>query len=178
MLYRRWIGLTALVVLVTSASAAFAFDESQYPDWKGMWRRTPGTGIVWDETKPRGLAQNPPLTPEYQKIWEASLADQAAGGQGGDRRVTCISNGMPRMAIIVRPIAFYILPEITIVGFENNIPRWIFTDGRQMPKDAQPSYAGYSIGRWLDTRGEGHFDTLEVVTKKSAVKKPNCGRVG
>jgi hypothetical protein len=165
MLYRSWIGLTALVVLMTSAATALAFDESKYPDWKGMWRRTPGTGIVWDETKPRGLAQNPPLTPEYQKIWEASMADQAAGGQGGDRRVTCVSNGMPRMAIIVRPIAFYILPEITVVAFENNIPRWIFTDDRDMPKDAEPSYAGYSIGKWLDTNGDGRFDTLEVVTR-------------
>jgi len=29
--------------------------ESKYPDWKGQWRRAPGTGIIWDETKPRGL---------------------------------------------------------------------------------------------------------------------------
>src|SRR3974390_2706126 len=166
MLDRSWIvGLTALAMLVTAGAAAFASDESIYPDWKGMWRRTPGTGIVWGEGKPRGLAQNPPLTPEYQKIWEASIADQAAGGQGGDRRGTRVSNGMARLAIIGRPIAFFILPEITIVGFENNIPRWIFTDGRQMPKDAEPSYAGYSIGKWLDTTGAGRFDTLEVVTK-------------
>jgi hypothetical protein len=34
-----------------------------------------------------------------------------------------------------------------------------------MPKDAEPSYAGYSTGKWLDTDGDGRFDTLEVETR-------------
>jgi len=41
-------------------------------------------------SKPLGPAQQAPLTPEYQKIFEASLADQKAGGQGGDPTYTCI----------------------------------------------------------------------------------------
>jgi hypothetical protein len=81
-------------LLLTLAGAA-AFDQTKYPDWSGTWKRAPGAGIGWDETKPRGRAQQPPLTPEYQAIWEASMADQDAGGQGNDTRVTCISNGMP-----------------------------------------------------------------------------------
>jgi hypothetical protein len=162
------VALTAALLipaLLLTVVGAAAFDETKYPDWKGQWRRAPGIGIIWDETKPRGLAQQPPLTPEYQAIWEASMADQAAGGQGGDTRVTCVSNGMPRLMIIVRPLAFYILPEITLVIFDNNIPRWIYTDGRDFPKDAEPSYAGYSIGKWLDTDGDVRFDTLEVETR-------------
>jgi hypothetical protein len=166
MFYRMSIGAAALAsTLMLGVAGAVAHDASKYPDWSGQWRRAAGTGITWDESKPRGLAQKPPLTPEYQKIWEASMADQAAGGQGGDTRVTCRSNGMPRMAIIVRPLAFYVLPEITLVVYDNNIPRWIYTDGRTMPKDAEPSYAGYSTGKWLDTDGDGRFDTLEVETR-------------
>jgi hypothetical protein len=161
-----FVGLWALTgALMLSIAAAAAHDASKYPDWSGQWRRASGTGIVWDETKPRGPAQQPPLTPEYQAIWEASMADQAAGGQGGDTRVTCVSNGMPRMAIIVRPLAFFIQDDMTLVVYDNNIPRWIYTDGREMPKDAEPSYAGYSIGKWLDTDGDGRFDTLEVETR-------------
>ena len=72
---------------------------------------------------------------------------------------------MPRMAIIVRPIGFFVQPDMTLVVFDNNIPRWIYTDGRQMPKEAEPSYAGYSTGKWLDTDGDGKFDTLEVETR-------------
>jgi hypothetical protein len=165
MLYRSTIGALAVTAaLLSTVMGAAAFDESKYPDWKGQWSRAAGTTIVWDETKPR-LKQEPPLTPEYQAIWEASIADQAAGGQGGDTRVTCRSNGMPRMATVVRPIGFYVLPEITLVIYDNNIPRWIYTDGRDFPKDGEPSYAGYSIGKWLDTDGDGRFDTLEVETR-------------
>jgi len=165
MLYRSSFGTMALTAaLALSIVGAAAHDESKYPDWKGQWRRAAGTGINWDETKPR-LKQEAPLIPEYQAIWEASVADQAAGGQGGDTRVRCISNGMPRLMTIVRPLAFFILPEMTLVVYDNNIPRWIYTDGREMPKDAEPSYAGYSIGKWLDTDGDGRFDTLEVETR-------------
>src|SRR5262249_50805929 len=138
---------------------------SKYPDWKGMWKRAPGAAVVWDETRPRGLAQQPPLTPEYQAIWEASIADQAAGGQGGDRRVTCGSDGMPRMATIVRPLAFVIQDDMTLVVYDGGIPRWIYTDGRGFRNEGEPSYAGTSIGKWLDTDGDGRFDTLEVETR-------------
>jgi hypothetical protein len=154
--------LTAALML--SIAGAAAHDETKYPDWSGQWRRAAGVGINWDETKPR-LKQDPPLIPEYQAIWEASVADQAAGGQGGDTRVRCIPNGMPRQMTIVRPLGFFIQPDTTLVVYDNNIPRWIYTDGREMPKDAEPTYAGYSIGKWLDTDGDGKFDTLEVETK-------------
>jgi hypothetical protein len=155
-------GTAALLVMLAGAAA---HDESKYPDWAGTWRRAPGTGIGWEETKPRGRGQQPPLTAEYQAIWEASMADQDAGGQGGDTRVTCISNGMPRLMTIIRPIEFVILPKITYVVYENNLPRRIYTDGTGVPPDNEPSYAGYSVGTWLDTDGDGRFDTLEVETR-------------
>jgi hypothetical protein len=151
-------------LLLTLAGAA-AFDETKYPDWSGTWKRAPGTGIGWEETRPRGRGQQPPLTPEYQAIWEASMADQDAGGQGGDTRVTCISNGMPRLMTIIRPIEFVVLPAITYVIYENNLPRRIYTDGKGVPPENEPSYAGYSVGKWLDTDGDGRYDTLEVETR-------------
>src|ERR1700719_2198721 len=166
MLYRISIAAVALTsTLILSVAGAGAHDETKYPDWSGQWRRAPGTGIIWDETKPRGLAQKPPLTPEYQAIWEASIADQAAGGQGNDTRVTCVSNGMPRLMTIIRVVGFVITPDITYMIFENNIPRLIYTDGRAFPTDEEPTYAGYSIGKWLDTGGRGRYDTLEIETR-------------
>jgi hypothetical protein len=154
----------AAALLLTLAGAA-AFDETKHPDWSGTGKRAPGTGIGWDESKPRGRGQQPPLTPEYQAIWEASMADQDAGGQGGDTRVTCISNGMPRLMTIIRPIEFVILPAITYVVYENNLPRRLYTDGKGFPPENEPSYAGYSVGKWLDTDGDGRYDTLEVETR-------------
>jgi hypothetical protein len=161
------IGVVALMAaLVTTLSEAAAFDETKYPDWSGQWKRARGVGVVWDETKPPGLGQQAPLTPEYQAILEASIADQAAGGQGGDTRVTCISNGMPRLMTIVRPIEFFVLQKLTLVVYENNLPRRIYTDGRDFSaKDNLPSYAGYSIGKWIDEDGDGRYDRLEVETR-------------
>src|SRR5260370_15716862 len=125
------VGAAALVgAVAVTLSSAVAFDETKYPDWSGQWKRARSVGVVWDETKPPGLGQQAPLTPEYQAILAASIADQAAGGQGGDTRVTCISNGMPRLMTIVRPIEFFVLPAITLVVYENNLPRRIYTDGR------------------------------------------------
>src|SRR6202000_2556838 len=73
--------------------------------------------------------------------------------------------GMPRLMTIIRPIEFVILPKITYVVYENNLPRRIYTDGAGFPPDNEPSYAGYSVGNWLDTDGDGRFDTLEVETR-------------
>jgi hypothetical protein len=155
----------AMAALTMTLFGAAAFDETKYPDWSGQWRRARGAANAWDETKAPGLAQNPPLTPEYRAIWEASIADQAAGGQGNDTRVTCVSNGMPRLMTIIRVVGFVITPDITYMIFENNIPRWIYTDGRDFPTDEEPTYAGYSIGKWLDTEGQGRYDTLEIETR-------------
>jgi hypothetical protein len=158
--------ITFVAALTITLSGAAAFDEAKYPDFSGQWKRARGTVNSWDETKRPGLAQQAPLTPEYQAIFEASLADQAAGGQGLDTRVTCISNGMPRLMTILRQLEIFIRPEITLIVFENNLPRRIYTDGRDFSaKDNVPSYAGYSIGKWIDEDGDGRYDVLEVETR-------------
>jgi hypothetical protein len=46
-----------------------------------------------------------------------------------------------------------------------NEPRRIFTDGRSWPKEIEPTFNGYSIGQWVDTDGDGKFDTLEVESR-------------
>jgi hypothetical protein len=159
---RSLIGAVSLILTATMASAA---DDSKYPDWAGQWKRPRGLQTQWDQTKPPGLAQQAPLTAEYQARLKASIADQAAGGQGLDTRYKCITNGMPRVMGVIFPIEFVILPNITYVNFEAFMPRRIYTDGRQFPTDQEPSFMGYSIGQWLDTKGDGRFDTLVVETR-------------
>jgi hypothetical protein len=161
--------IAAVAVMATFAIAlvgAQAHDETKYPDWSGQWKRPPGAGIQWDQTKRPGLAQQAPLTPEYQAIFEASLADQALGGQGENSRVTCVTNGMPRVMTVIRPIEFIVLPKVTYVMFESYMPRRIFTDERAFPTDEEPSYIGYSIGNWIDEDRDGKFDVLEVETRQ------------
>jgi hypothetical protein len=158
--------------LVMTCGAVRAADDAKYPDWRGAWARfiVPGLGgqPSFDQTKPWGFGQQAPLTPEYQKVLADSLADQANGGEGNffDHAVQCLPGGMPLMMIAFRPLEFVVTPETTyvLIGGSEHYRR-IFTDGRDWPKDAEPTYAGYSIGKWVDTDGDGRYDTLEVETR-------------
>jgi hypothetical protein len=105
------------------------------------------------------------LNPEYQARLEASVADQARGGQGEDSRVSCITAGMPRIMTGTRPFELVVLPAVTYVYGEGNMPRRIYTDGRSIPTNEEPTYMGYSIGKWIDDDGDGKYDVLEVETR-------------
>jgi hypothetical protein len=147
-------------------------DDAKYPDWQGGWARfvVPGLGgqPSFDQTKPWGFGQQAPLTAEYQKVLQDSIADQANGGEGNffDHAVRCYPGGMPLNMIAFRPLEFVITPETTyiLIGGAEHYRR-IFTDGRDWPKDSEATYAGYSIGKWYDTDGDGTYDTLEVETR-------------
>jgi len=166
MVDRKPLALFALITaFVMTTASAVAHDESKYPDWGGQWKRPRGVATQWDQTKPLGLAQQAPLKPEFQAVLEASIKDQAAGGQGNDPHVTCVSNGVPRIMTATFPIAFVITPAVTYIHFEAFMPRRVYTDGRAFPKDEEPSYQGYSIGKWLDADGDGRYDTLELETR-------------
>jgi hypothetical protein len=165
MAHRSLIGAIALAGSLGAATAAFAFDESKYPDFGGQWRRPPGIGIQWDPTHTVGRDQHPPLTPEYQAIWEASMADQANGGQGNDAPSRCVPYGMPRMMSTIFPMEIVVTPKTTHLISEYTMPRRIYTDGRDFPAEIEPGFNGYSIGKWVDEDGDGRYDVLEVETR-------------
>ena len=107
--------VAALLIMVAGARA---FDETKYPDLKGQWRRVAVPsghyrGVQYDPHKPAGPGQQAPLTPEYQKIFEANLADQELGGQAGDPTYRCLSPGMPRIMNIYEPMEIVITPDTT-----------------------------------------------------------------
>jgi hypothetical protein len=153
----------AMGTLITLA--AQAQDLSKYPDWSGAWRKPPGVGNNFDWSKPAGDGQQAPLTPESRAIFQATAADRAEGGLGGDPTGLCLPHGMPRMMIAVFPIEFIVTPATVYILTDYTTPRRIFTDGRSWPNDILPSFNGYSIGRWSDTDGDGVHDLLEVETR-------------
>ena len=154
-----------MLLALSLATAAFAHDETKYPDLSGTWRKPPGIGNQWDQTKPLGRAQNPPFTPEYQAIFEASLADIAAGGQGNDAPSRCVPFAMPRVMTVVFDMEIVVTPGATYLFFAHSMPRRILTDGRDWPAEIEPTFLGMSIGKWRDTDGDGRFDTLEIETR-------------
>jgi hypothetical protein len=166
MLYPSSVGSMIVAAALCMATAdAWAHDESKYPDWNGQWRRPAGVGNQWDNSRPARQGQAP-LTPEYQAIYEANLKDQAEGGQGTDPTFTCIPDGMPRAMNVIFPMEVVILPKTTYMMIEYlSMLRRIFTDGRDWPKEAEPTFMGYSIGKWIDQDGDGRYDLLEIETR-------------
>jgi hypothetical protein len=173
MLLRSMISAFAcLAALAATVGPTWAFDDAQYPNLKGQWLRArPPAGVTgqgpFDPDKSWGVGQQAPLSPEGQKAFAASLADQAAGGQGGWPGGRCLAVGMPAMMTLFRPMEIIVMPDITYIRIDHirDSRRRIFTDGRDWPKDVQPSFDGYSIGKWRDTTGSGRFDTLEIETR-------------
>jgi hypothetical protein len=165
--YRRAIGAVALAAaLGVTIGGARAFDETKYPDLKGQWLRTDTGTPRYDPSKPAGRGQQAPLIPEYQAILEASLADQAAGGQGYDPTSTCLAPGLPRVMNNYEGAEFVVTPGTTHILMEHiHDSRRIYTDGRAWPEDIEPSFSGYSIGKWVDEGETGRFNLLEIETR-------------
>jgi len=160
------VAMTAPVMtVVMPVAAAHAFDQTKYPDLGGQWRRAETGTFRFDQSKPWGPGQEAPLTPEYQAIFEATLKDRAVGGLTGDPTSLCLPHGLPRMMVAIFPVEFVVTPKVTYYMTDYTTSRRIFTDGRDWPKDLLPSFNGYSIGKWVDTDGDGRYDALEVETR-------------
>ena len=171
MLYRGSMGAFAMAAaLMLTLGSAPAADDTKYPNWKGQWSRfnpnQEGQAVKFDPTKPTGPGQQAPLTPEYQKVLEESMADQAKGGLGNYPTARCLLGGMPRIMsptrqeYVITPETTYILTDLDLMEV-----RRIYTDGRDWPTNIEPTYLGYSIGKWTDDNGNGHYTVLEVETR-------------
>ena len=160
----------AVAAVLLGSPPAAAWDDSKFPDMKGQWRRQPVPGAVGqpphDPSKPYGRGQQAPLTPEYQAIFEANLKDQAEGGQGNDVTRICLPNGMPRAMSAYEPLEIVVTPELTYILIDHiEHTRRIYTDGRAWPEVIEPTFVGYSIGKWIDEDGDGKYDVLEIETR-------------
>src|ERR1700704_4768994 len=106
--------------LCMTAAAAHAFEDSQYPSLKGQWNRvtTPNesSGVIpFDPSKPPGRGQQAPLTPEYQKIFEANLKELEAGVPGSWPGPSCLPPGLPAQMTAYNPMEIVVLPNVTYI---------------------------------------------------------------
>jgi hypothetical protein len=169
MAYRGWVAAITLASgLCMLAAAAQAFDESKYPEWKGKWQRPQGERPVWVRAPDKA-----PLTAEYQAIFDWNVADQKIGGMGTEPSWMCLPPGMPRAMNVFESLEIVITPGTTFFLMSHiHDNRRVYTDGRDWPSEIEPTFAGYSIGRWVDSEGAGRYDTLEIETR--AMKGPRA----
>jgi hypothetical protein len=135
------------------------------PDLSGVWdndgydRSAGGEGLgpmprtVFFDLS-HGLSGPPPYLP-----WAAELAARRKGENAKDNPdARCLPLGPLQMLAHPLPKKFLHHPGLLVILHERNMEfRQVFLDGRRLPDDPQPSWYGYSTGRW-----EG--DTLVVET--------------
>jgi len=168
MLYRRTLEVLALAIVLMVTVGFAQAEDKKYPNWKGEWNtvfaRLPGQQLRFDPNKPFGVGQEAPLTEEYRKIYQENLAELAQGGQGLFLyHASCFPAGMPTM-MSAGTHEYVVTPETTYILAGTDVRR-IFTDGRPWPTDVEPTYQGFSIGKWIDEDGDGVYDVLEVETR-------------
>ena len=113
MINRLVIGLAAIAAAcVLSVGSPQAYDDSEYPNFKGQWGRLPVPGvrgqISFDQYRSWGKEQGAPLTAEYQAIYEQNLKSQEKGDSGEWLGISCLGFGMPIMMYGGEPLEFVV----------------------------------------------------------------------
>ena len=82
--------------------------------------------------------------------WAAALYKERRENQGrDDPNNKCLPSGVPEKDAVTSPFKIMQFPGETVILYESRtIFREIFTDGRSLPNDPNPTWQGYSIGRW------------------------------
>ena len=149
----------AAALMMAGGSIAAAAD-AKHPNWRGQWIPVNTAGMVagqtatFDPSKSEGPGQQAPLTSEYQKVLEGSLADQANGGLGNDPTAQCYAAGMPRMMT-------YEAQEYVITVFDKALTRpWTVDKTFRRNPDPRPEWPEsycHVTNKWLVLGGEAYL---------------------
>ncbi|HLI85320.1 MAG TPA: hypothetical protein VKV17_15485 [Bryobacteraceae bacterium] len=140
-----------------------------HPDLSGVWQLEPATCNASASIGTCG--QDYTGGPEFGNIaarlgrelpyrpWAAELVRKRARTEGREDPVAlCQPAGALRLLTYPPYRKIVQNPELIVILSERDVTfRQIFTDGRPLPKDPNPSFNGYSVGRWQG-------DTLVVET--------------
>jgi hypothetical protein len=105
--------------------------------------------------------------------WSRALTEERADGARGkdDPAAYCIP-GMPKLVVLPYPYKIVQAPGMMLILYEGfTTYRQIFTDGRPLPKDAEPTWLGYSTGKW-----EGDTFVVDTVNINERTWLDNAGR--
>jgi hypothetical protein len=157
------------------------------PDLSGFWMPLEGVRHLLNlaaDLKPGEVPLNE---------WAAQIYAERIDNNGKDHPgVRCLPSGIPEKLNIPDGLKVLHTPDLVVFLYESRtIYRQVFLDGRSLPRDAQPTWMGYSVGRWegdtlvvetigqngktwLDMRGLPGTEALRVIERYS---RPNIGRI-
>jgi hypothetical protein len=173
--------------------------SSGKPDLSGIWQADPAPPAVLQkmlEGGVNGLGEDPPalyflnILADFKPQEAPMLPHAAAAFQkntatyGANFQTTrCLPAGVVAGDLLPIPYKLVQTPGLILMLYEaDNTFRQIFTDGRAHPADPQPSWLGYSVGKWegdtlvvdtigfngsgwLDAIGHIYSDALHVVER-------------
>ena len=172
----------AAVLLAATASLAFtaplrAQEAAAIKGINGSWERYPTVagGLGSDPEhlpqRPPEPIPDPPLKPEYYGEWRATsqrTAELIAQGLPPvDSNSACLPQGMPGMMMATFPMEVLETPgQVTFIQEAYNQVRRVYL-GEDLiaAEDAEPRYAGHSVGRW-----DGDTLVVETVGVKDYAK--------
>jgi hypothetical protein len=152
-------------------------DPDGKPDLSGVWTG-PGAGS-YDRNIARDLSAKD-IQPWAEKIYQARVLD--------------VGKDAPRANCLPDPFVYYHMVDVArfvqtrgviavmFQGTTNSVHRTIFTDGRKLPVDPNPTWLGYSTGHWdgdtlvvetagfndrgwLDIEGHPHTEALKIIER-------------
>jgi hypothetical protein len=178
------------------------------PDLSGIWQAEGAPIAELMRLLPggtNGLGEDPPskyfldiladFKPEDSPLRPAELEPyrkrRASYGEGFP--VTrCLPAGLPTSDLAPEPFKIVQTRGLVVMLFENNTAfRQIFTDAREQLRDPQPSWMGYSVGKWegdtlvvdtigfndqswLDAYGHKHSDAMHLTER---FRRPDFGHL-
>jgi len=114
---------------------------------------------------------------------DAFLKEQSAQRGLNHPMASCLPPGIPLSYTVPLPFKIVQTPSLVVMLYEaGNTFRQVFTDGRGLAKDPNPSFYGYSVGRWdddafvvessgfndrtwLDGMGHPHTEALRIIER-------------
>jgi len=149
------------------------------PDLSGIWSTPDGKYLA-------NLAADEKQVPF--EPWAEALFKQRQENQGKGRPTErCLPHGITDFDALPFPRKIMQGPGAIVMLFEAyNHYRQIFLDGRPLPKDPQPTWFGYSVGKWdadtlvvdtvgfndktwLDQMGHPHTEQLHLIERYKRV---------
>jgi hypothetical protein len=161
-----------------TAAATFALLVTLCMSADAQWLHYPTPGVPRTADGKVNLAASAPRAPDGRPdlsgVWKSPNADRleaniAQGPNAGavqpwaqalfDKRLGDVRADSPRARCLPLSVPFHNVfdllrivqtPVLTVLMYEapNNVFRTVFTDGRDLPADPNPTWLGYSIARW------------------------------
>jgi hypothetical protein len=158
------------------------------PDFSGIWQQANGVKYTVN------LAADLPAGDVVLQPWAAAVYKQRQDTISKDDPVGhCNLPGIPQMTAVPYPYKILNTPGAVVFLYEAfKTYRQIFTDGRPLPKDPNPTWMGYSVGRWdgdtlvvetagfndkswVDSGGHPHSEDLRVTER---YRRRDFGHIG